>query len=106
MTPIFSSDRATNTTKALFSAGIWLARNWNNLLLVFVPIGILAPELGCGDSAIFVLNCFAIIPLADVLCRATDDASSFLGETTGALLNITMGNATELAILYVSAKLD
>jgi Ca2+:H+ antiporter len=44
--------------------------------------------------------------LADVLCRATDDASSFLGETTGALLNITMGNATELAILYVSAKLD
>lgn len=80
-------------------------KNWNSLLLIFVPIGIIAPEVGCGDSAIFVLNCLAIIPLADMLCRATDDAASFLGETAGALLNITMGNATELAILYVSTRI-
>lgn len=99
MTPVFRNDRTASTVNALWSACKWLVQNWNNILLVFVPIGILAPELGCGDSTIFVLNCFAIIPLADVLCRATDDASSFLGETTGALLNITMGNVTELAIL-------
>ncbi|KAF1964996.1 Ca2+ transporter [Bimuria novae-zelandiae CBS 107.79] len=55
---------------------------------------------GYGDSAVFVLNCFAVIPLADVLCRATDDAASFLGETAGALLNVTMGNTTELAIFH------
>ncbi|KAF2451165.1 hypothetical protein P171DRAFT_346726, partial [Karstenula rhodostoma CBS 690.94] len=77
-----------------------LGRNWNKLLLSFVPMGIIAPKLGCGDSVVFVLNCFAIVPLADVLCRATDDASNFLGDTTGALLNVTMGNATELAIFH------
>lgn len=85
--------------KRVVAACRFLGTNWNNLLLVFVPLGIITPELGCGDTVTFVFNCFAIIPLADVLCRATDDASSFLGDTAGALLNVTMGNATELAIL-------
>lgn len=71
-------------------------------MLVFAPAGIAAPYLGCNDSVVFVLNCFAIIALADVLCRATDEVASFLGETTGALVNVTMGNVTELAIfMYV-----
>lgn len=68
---------------------------------MFVPLGILAPRLGFSDYGVFVLNCIAIIPLADVLCRATDAVSSYLGETGGALLNVTMGNATEVMILYV-----
>lgn len=67
-------------------------------MLVFVPVGIIAANTGCNDSVVFMLNCLAIIPLADVLCRATDDIAVFLGETTGALVNITMGNATELVI--------
>ncbi|KAF2273622.1 uncharacterized protein EI97DRAFT_383142, partial [Westerdykella ornata] len=74
--------------------------NWSNILLVFVPAGILAPRLGCSDTVVFVLNCIAIVPLADVLCRATGAVSSHLGETTGALLNVTMGNATEVFIFH------
>ncbi|KAF3044623.1 hypothetical protein E8E12_005325 [Didymella heteroderae] len=50
------------------------------------------------DSVIFVLNCLAIIPLADVLCQATDGVAGYMGETTGALVNVTMGNLTELVI--------
>jgi Ca2+:H+ antiporter len=88
VTPVFGNDGPTGFTKKVASAFRFVARNWNKLLLVFVPMGI-----------VFVLNCFAIVPLADVLCRATDDASRFLGDTTGALLNVTMGNTTELAIL-------
>jgi Ca2+:H+ antiporter len=99
VTPVFGNDGPTGFTKKVASAFRFVARNWNKLLLVFVPMGIIAPEIGCGDSIVFVLNCFAIVPLADVLCRATDDASRFLGDTTGALLNVTMGNTTELAIL-------
>lgn len=76
-------------------------KNWSNILLVFVPAGVLAPHLGLGDSMVFVLNCLAIIPLADKLCWATDLISRYLGETTGALLNITMGNAAEMILLYV-----
>lgn len=67
-------------------------------MLGFVPIGILAPHIGCDDSTVFILNCLAIIPLADILCHATDDVGGFLGETAGALVNVTMGNATEVVI--------
>ena len=67
-------------------------------MLVFVPLGLAAPYIGLNDSAVFILNCFAITPLADVLCQATDSVASFLGETTGALVNVTMGNLTELVI--------
>lgn len=93
--------RLSRFRQSLTVAGKHIGRNWSNILLIFVPIGIFAPRLGVGDSAVFVLNSLAIIALADVLCRATDDVASYLGETAGALLNITMGNATELVILYV-----
>jgi len=66
-----------------------------------VPFGVIAPRVGVSDFWGFVLNSLAIIALADVLCRATDNVASYLGETAGALLNVTMGNVTELVILYV-----
>ncbi|KAH7132384.1 Sodium/calcium exchanger protein-domain-containing protein [Dendryphion nanum] len=97
--------KATRYRMALISSLKYVVRHWSNFLLLFVPIGILAPQLGFGDSAVFILNCIAIVPLADVLCRATDDISSFLGETTGALLNVTMGNATEV-VIFVHALLQ
>ena len=67
-------------------------------MLVFVPLGLAAPYMDSDDSVIFVLNCLAIIPLADVLCQATDGVAGYMGETTGALVNVTMGNLTELVI--------
>lgn len=85
----------------LKAAAKFSVKNWSNLLLIFVPAGVLAPHLGWSDSVVFVLNCLAIIPLADKLCWATDLISRYLGETTGALLNITMGNAAEMILLYV-----
>lgn len=75
------------------------AKNWSTILLVFVPAGVLAPRLGWSDSIVFVLNCLAVLALTDWLCEATDAVSSHLGDTAGALLNVTMGNATELVIL-------
>ena len=76
----------------------YVIENWSIIMLVFVPIGITAPYIGFNDFAVFVLNCLAIIPLADLLCRATDKVAGFLGETVGALVNVTMGNVAELAI--------
>lgn len=67
-------------------------------MLAFVPFGLAAPYMSLDDSAVFILNCLAIIPLADVLCQATDSVASYVGETTGALVNVTMGNLTELII--------
>lgn len=67
-------------------------------MLAFVPLGLSAPYMGMDDSSIFILNCLATIPLADVLCQATDSIASYLGATTGALVNVSMGNMTELVI--------
>lgn len=69
-----------------------------NVLLVFVPLGILAGVLEWGAAAVFTLNFFAIIPLASILSFATEEISVKLGETLGGLLNATFGNAVELIV--------
>jgi Ca2+:H+ antiporter len=109
LTNIFAQHKfALTSHKArwLVSAAKKLARNWSNLLLIFVPIGILAPHVGASHTAVFVLNCIAIVPLADILCQATDQIAAHFGETTGALLNVTMGNCTEIVILYALSPLS
>ena len=75
-----------------------LRTNPVNLLLVFVPLGILAGILGWSPTAIFLLNFFAIVPLAALLSFATEELSAKLGQTIGGLLNATFGNAVELIV--------
>lgn len=69
-----------------------------NVLLVFVPLGIVAGVNDWSPVAVFTLNFFAIIPLAAVLSFATEEISVKLGETLGGLLNATFGNAVELIV--------
>jgi Ca2+:H+ antiporter len=71
-----------------------------NFLLVTVPIGIVAGAMGWNPNAVFVINFFAIIPLAAVLSFATEEISLKLGETMGGLLNATFGNAVELIVSF------
>ncbi len=49
-------------------------------------------------GVIFAMNAIAIIPLAGLLSHATESVASRLGDTVGALLNVTFGNAVELII--------
>jgi Ca2+:H+ antiporter len=69
-----------------------------NILLVFVPIGLIAGHQGWDPTTVFTLNFFAIIPLAAVLSFATEEISKHLGDTLGGLLNATFGNAVELIV--------
>ena len=80
---------------------ITLLSNYVNILLVFVPLGIIAGALDWSPMAVFTLNFFAIIPLAAVLSFATEEISMKLGETMGGLLNATFGNAVELIVCAV-----
>ncbi|KAK7750752.1 Vacuolar calcium ion transporter [Diatrype stigma] len=73
-----------------------------NILLVFVPIGVIAGETGWDPVATFVLNFLAIIPLAAVLSFATEEISVNLGEALGGLLNATFGNAVELIVSVIA----
>ena len=75
-----------------------LASNYINILLVFVPLGLLSGFLKWSPTATFVLNFIAIMPLASLLSFATEELASTLGETLGGLLNATFGNAVELIV--------
>jgi Ca2+:H+ antiporter len=75
--------------------------SWINILLVFVPVGIIVNFVKLNPTIIFVMNAIAIIPLASLLSHATESVAKRMGDTVGALMNITFGNAVEMIILSV-----
>lgn len=75
-----------------------LASNPVNILLVFVPLGIVFGAIHANPTVVFILNFLAIIPLASLLSFATEELSVKLGQTLGGLLNATFGNAVELIV--------
>lgn len=81
-----------------------LFHNWVNVLLVFVPLGIIAGAVNWPPIAVFALNFLAIIPLASLLSFATEELAAKLGQTIGGLLNATFGNAVELIVSIVALK--
>jgi Ca2+:H+ antiporter len=74
-------------------------------LLVFVPIALIF-DLGDvgGHSAVFVTSAIAMVPLAAILGRATEQAAVYTGPKVGGLLNATLGNAAELIITIVALR--
>ena len=70
-----------------------------NVLLVFVPVGIAVKFAGVNPTIVFAMNAVAIIPLAGLLSHATESVANSMGDTVGALMNVTFGNAVELIIL-------
>lgn len=79
-----------------------LCHSWVNVLLVFVPVGIAVEAVGLNPAIIFAMNAVAIIPLAGLLSHATESVASRLGDTIGALINVTFGNAVELIIFIIA----
>jgi Ca2+:H+ antiporter len=69
-----------------------------NWLLVFIPIGIGLDWLGASPVLVFACSALAIIPLAGLMGDATEALATFLGPTTGGLLNASLGNAPEIII--------
>ncbi|EAW13476.1 putative membrane bound cation transporter [Aspergillus clavatus NRRL 1] len=81
-----------------------LFHSWVNVLLIFVPIGIAVEAAGLDPAIIFAMNAVAIIPLAGILSHATECVAMRLGDTVGALINVTFGNAVELIIFIALVK--
>ncbi|EER44520.1 conserved hypothetical protein [Histoplasma capsulatum H143] len=84
--------------------------SWVNWALLFVPVGItlgvvhriMGHKSPISPTVVFSINAVAIVPLASLLGFATENAARNLSDTTGALLNVTFGNAVELIILKKS----
>jgi Ca2+:H+ antiporter len=73
-------------------------------LLVFVPAAIAlryVPSLR-NDVMLFVFSCLAIIPMAGLMGRATEELAEKMGQGIGGLLNATFGNAAELIIALMA----
>ncbi|GAD99633.1 membrane bound cation transporter, putative [Paecilomyces variotii No. 5] len=81
-----------------------------NWLLVCVPPGIalgaihrsVGDESPISPTVVFAVNAIAIIPLASLLGYATECVASEMGDTIGALMNVTFGNAVELIIFIIA----
>ena len=75
------------------------------LLLVFVPVALVLDHVVHASAlSIFLTSSLAIIPLAALMGRATEQLAERLGEGVGGLLNATFGNAAELIIAIVALR--
>jgi Ca2+/H+ antiporter len=65
-------------------------------LLVFVPVSLVADLFG-HTVVVFITSALAIVPLAGLIGRSTDQVARRVGPRLGGLLNAT-GNVTELIV--------
>jgi Ca2+:H+ antiporter len=67
-------------------------------LFVFVPVSLVSDLVLHADLLTFAASAAAILPLAGLIGRSTDQLSLHAGPRVGGLLNATFGNITELII--------
>lgn len=75
-----------------------------NLLLIFVPVALALDWLKADPILVFVASALAIVPLAGLMGRATEQLTNYTGQTVGGLLNASLGNAPELIIALFALK--
>jgi Ca2+:H+ antiporter len=76
-----------------------------NWLFVFVPVAVLLEHVeGIPVPLIFFSAALAILPIAGIIVKATEQIGLRVGDTIGGLLNATFGNAPELIISIVALR--
>ncbi|HEU5195857.1 MAG TPA: calcium/proton exchanger [Methylomirabilota bacterium] len=73
-------------------------------LLVFIPLAIVVDHAGAAATLVFVLAALAIVPLAGLIVRSTEQVAERTGPAVGGLLNATFGNLPELIIAVVALR--
>jgi Ca2+:H+ antiporter len=74
-------------------------------LLVFVPVTVILEHAGkVPPPVIFFSAALAIMPIAVLIVRSTEQIAMRTGDAMGGLLNATFGNAPELIIALVALK--
>ena len=69
-------------------------------LLVLVPVSAILQLAGGNELLIFLTSAGAILPLAGLIGRSTDQLALHTGPRIGGLVNATFGNVTELVIAF------
>ena len=74
-------------------------------LFVFVPVAVLLEHSGsASDPLIFFAAALAIVPIASLIARSTEQIAVRTGDAIGGLLNATFGNLPELIIATVALR--
>jgi Ca2+:H+ antiporter len=76
----------------------WYTRPSLDWLLALIPVAIVLEFTHASAIAIFLVSGLAIVPLAGLMGRATENIAEAVGPGLGGLLNATFGNAAELII--------
>ena len=76
-----------------------------NWLLIFIPIAVVLEHAWPqAHTWIFFAASVAIVPIARLIVKATEQIATRTGDAVGGLLNATFGNAPELIIAVVALK--
>lgn len=76
-----------------------------NWLFLFIPLTVGLDHLAhVSAPVLFFMAALAIIPIASLIVRATEQIATRTGDAIGGLLNATFGNAPELIIAVVALK--
>jgi Ca2+:H+ antiporter len=76
-----------------------------NWLLLFIPLTVALEHAGhVSAPVLFFMAAVAIIPIAALIVRATEQIAVRTGDAVGGLLNATFGNAPELIIALVALR--
>jgi len=74
------------------------------IMLVFVPLGYAAHFMELDAPYVFGFNFLAIIPLAWLIGKSTEDVAASVGQTAGGLLNATFGNVVEMLLCIAGIR--
>jgi len=97
-----SRDESVHPPADLRTAWGQIVRSPLYWLLAAMPLAVALDWFGAGGLWVFVVSAVAIIPLAGLMGRATENLAEKLGAGVGGLLNATFGNAAELIIALVA----
>ena len=75
-----------------------------NWMLVFVPIAAWLHYAHGNETWVFVASALAIVPLAGLMGRATEELAVRAGPGIGGLMNASFGNAAELIIALMALR--
>jgi Ca2+:H+ antiporter len=95
------STTTTASTAGPLRAFLKPSINW---LLVFIPIALALEHAHASPPLVFFSAALAIVPIAALIVRSTEQISTRTGDAIGGLLNATFGNAPELIISLVALR--
>lgn len=75
-----------------------------NWLLIFIPVSLAAERAHVAAPLVFFSAALAILPIAALIVRSTEQVAMRTGDAIGGLLNATFGNAPELIIALVALR--